>query len=81
MKSIILWFGKKYAISAVKEMVACNSEEVSTWTLKINKWIDKIEAVLKFLRDTSTRLADGDLTTDEAEEIISEAKELADTIV
>lgn len=81
MKTIALWFGKKYAISVVKEMVACNSEEVSTWTFRINKWIDKIESVLKFLRDVSTRLTDGDLSTEEAEEIISEAKELAETIV
>ena len=77
MKTLAIWFCKRYALSLVQDAVRAKSNEVATWATRIGQWIERFGLVVKYLASLSAKLADGELTKDEAEAALAEANELA----
>ena len=77
MKTLAIWFCKRYALSLVQDAVAAKSADVGKWATRIGQWIERFGLVVKYLASLSDKLADGELTKDEAENALKEANELA----
>lgn len=80
MKTLAIWFGKKYALSVVQDIIAAKKENVAEWAKRINIWIERIGKVVKFLGTLAEALEDGNLTKEEAEGAIADAKKLAEEV-
>ena len=77
MKSIIIWFAKKYALSAIQDAVDANKDEVGRWSQRIRVWLRYIGKVSVFLDQLAAKLEDGVLTAEEADVAVEEARTLA----
>ena len=80
MKTLAIWFGKKYALSLIQDAVSAKKEKVAKWATRIGVWIERIGYVAKFLGALADRLSDGVLTVGEADATITEAKQLAEQV-
>lgn len=80
MKTLAIWFGKKYALSLVQDAVSAKKDKVAKWAQRIAVWIERIGLVAKFLGSLADRLSDGVLTEAEAEMSVKEAKLLAEQV-
>ena len=80
MKTLAIWFGKKYALSLVQDAVSAKKDKVAKWSQRIAVWIERIGLVAKFLGALADRLSDGVLTEVEAEMSVKEAKQLAEQV-
>ena len=81
MKSIVIWFAKKYALDAVKDAVSAKSDDVSKWSKKVGVWLGKIRLMTAFLERLAERLSDGALSDAEAERTIEESQILAKEVM
>lgn len=81
MKTVAIYLAKKYAIGFVRSAVTAKKDKVSYWAKKVQTAAVKAEAVLMFLKVLAARLADGELTQEEASATVDEAKALATEIV
>lgn len=80
MKTLAIWFGKKYALSLIQDAVSAKKDKVAKWSQRIAVWIERIGYVAKFLGALADRLSDGVLTEAEAEMSVKEAKQLAEKV-
>ena len=80
MKTLAIWFGKKYALSLIQDAVSAKKDKVAKWATRIGVWIERIGYVAKFLGALAERLSDGEITSAEATDTISEAKQLAEQV-
>ncbi len=80
MKTLAIWFGKKYALSLVQDAVSAKKDKVAKWATRIGVWIERIGYVAKFLGSLAEKLSDGEITNDEAQSAIAEAKLLAEQV-
>ena len=80
MKTLAIWFGKKYALSLIQDAVSAKKEKVAKWATRIGVWIERIGYVAKFLGSLAEKLSDGEITSTEADAAISEAKQLAEQV-
>ena len=80
MKTLAIWFGKKYALSLIQDIVSAKKDKVSKWATRIGVWIERIGYVAKFLGSLAEKLSDGEITNDEAKSAIAEAKLLAEQV-
>ena len=77
MKTLAIWFARRYALSLVQDMVKAKSADVAKWAARIGVWIERFGLVAKYLATLSDRLADGELTDAEAKAALDEANALA----
>ena len=80
MKTLAIWFGKKYALSLIQDIVSAKKDKVSKWATRIGVWIERIGYVAKFLGSLAEKLSDGEFTTVEANSVLAEAKLLAEMV-
>lgn len=80
MKTLAIWFGKKYALSLVQDAVSAKKDKVAKWATRIGVWIERIGYVAKFLGSLAEKLSDGEITSAEANAAITEAKQLAEQV-
>ena len=80
MKTLAIWFGKKYAISLIQDAVSAKKDKVAKWAVRIGVWIERIGYVAKFLGSLAEKLSDGEITSAEADSAIKEAKQLAEQV-
>lgn len=80
MKTLAIWFGKKYALSLIQDAVSSKRDKVAKWATRIGVWIERIGYVAKFLGSLADKLSDGEITSDEANDAIKEAKLLAEQV-
>ena len=80
MKTLAIWFGKRYALSLIQDMVRAKADTVSRWSARVNLWAERAGLALTFLAELSDRLSDGELTRDEADATLAAALRLADEI-
>lgn len=80
LKSLAIYLAKKYAVAAVQDAVSAKKPEVSAIALKVSAYAQKAASIVAFLNALALRLADGELTDQEAADTIAEAKELAETV-
>ena len=74
MKTIVMWFVKKYALGAVQDAVSSKSDKVSAWSAKVGQWLAKARLVVAYLERLAERLKDGALTDEEADRTMEEAQ-------
>ena len=80
MKTLAIWFGKKYALSLIQDAVSAKKEKVAKWATRIGVWIERIGYVAMFLGSLAEKLSDGEITSAEASAAITEAKQLAEQV-
>ena len=80
MKTLAIWFCKRYALSLIQDAVKAKADTVALWATRIGVWIERIGLVVKYLAGLSDKLADGELTKEEAENALAEAKALAEQL-
>ena len=80
LKSLVIYFAKKYAVSAIQDAVKAKKPQVAEWATKITGYIVKANRAFAFLDALANRLADGELTDQEAADTIAEAKDIAESI-
>ena len=80
MKTLAIWFAKRYALSLIQDAVRAKSDTVAVWATRIGTWIERFGLVVRYLASLSDKLADGELTKDEAEAALNEAKALAEQL-
>ena len=81
MNWLVKWGVKRYALSIVNTALAQYNESVTTARAVVQKYIGKAEALLKFLKSLDSKLIDGKLTNEEADEICEEAVKLGEELV
>lgn len=77
MKWLVKWGVKKWLLDVVNKALAAYNVNIDRARAIVATAIAKIEAVIAFLKSLDAKLADGKLTEQEADEIISEATKLA----
>ena len=80
LKSLAIYLAKKYAIAAIQDAVKAKKPEVASIAVKVSAYAQKAASVVAFLNALAHRLADGELTDQEAADTICEAKDLAESI-
>lgn len=78
LKSLAIYLVKKYAVAAVKDAVSAKKPEVASVAAKVAVYAQKAVSIVTFLNVLAQRLADGELTDQEAADTIAEAKDLAE---
>lgn len=81
MNWLVKWGVKRYALSIVNTALAQYNESVKTAREVVVKYIEKVEALLKFLKSVDAKLIDSKLTNEEADEICEEAIRLGEELV
>ena len=81
MNWLVKWGVKRYALSIVNTALAQYNESVNTAREVVVKYIEKVEALLKFLKSVDAKLIDSKLTNEEADEICEEAIRLGEQLV
>jgi hypothetical protein len=80
MKSLVIWLVKKYALSAIKDAVSANKDKVAKYATATKTWLIRLDRITGLLSSLALRLVDGELTDEEAEEIITETNTILDSI-
>ena len=81
MNWLVKWGVKRYALSIVNTALSQYNESVNTAREVVVKYIAKAEVLLKFLKSLDSKLIDGKLTNEEADEICEEAVKLGEELV
>ena len=80
MKKLVVYLAKKYALSAVKDAVKANKDNVAKYATVVRTWTSRVRMVLTFLQVLADRLADGVLTDAEIEQTVTDAEALAEEV-
>ena len=76
MKWLISWGVKKYAVNIVNDALAKYNVNVDRARAIVATYANKLRLLLDFLDRLDKKLADGKLTEDEADALITDAKEI-----
>lgn len=81
MKTLIIWFAKKYLVSALNDVLEKYKDNVSTICEIISAWIRRLQIIVEELKMILARVSDGKIedeevlkSKDEIEAIIKEWK-------
>lgn len=74
MKWLINWGVKKYAVNIVNDALAKYNVNVDRARVIVAQYAGKLRLLLDFLDRLDKKLADGKLTEDEADALITDAK-------
>lgn len=74
MKWLINWGVKKYAVNIVNDALAKYNVNVNRARAIVAQYSNKLRLLLDFLDRLDKKLADGKLTEDEADALITDAK-------
>ena len=77
MNWLVKWGVKKWLVGVVDNALAKYNVNIDRARAIVATAIAKIEAVIAFLKSLDGKLADGKLTEEEADAIVSEAAKLA----
>ncbi len=69
---MLMWIIKRYAISAVNDVLKDYAENVDTVKDTLNLWISRIDKVLFALRSLLLKLDDNQITDEEVEKTVEE---------
>lgn len=75
-KSIIVNLGKKYAVSAVNDLLKKHKDDVAKITSTIDLWIDRLQKIVGQLKMINVRVADGIIEDKEIDDSIKEVESL-----
>lgn len=77
MNIIVKWAVKKYVLAIVNGALDKYNRNINVARAYVSRYASKVSALLRFLNSLDGKLADGKITEDEADEIVSEAVKLA----
>ena len=80
MKWLINWGVKKYAVNIVNDALATYNVNVDRARAIVAQYANKLRLLLDFLDRLDKKLADGKLTEDEADALITDAKEIGSAL-
>ena len=80
MNWLVKWGVKKWLVGVVDNALAKYNVNIDRARAIVATAIAKVEAVIAFLKSLDAKLADGKLTEEEADEIVAEAKKLAEEL-
>lgn len=80
MNWLVKWGVKKWLVGVVDNALAKYNVNIDRARAIVATAIAKVEAVIAFLKSLDGKLADGKLTEEEADEIVSEAVKLAEEL-
>ena len=75
-KSLIISLGKKYAVSAVNDLLKKHKDDVAKITSTIDLWIDRLQKIVGQLKMINVRVADGIIEDKEIDDSIKEIESL-----
>lgn len=75
-KSLIISLGKKYAVSAINDLLKQHKDDVSKVTSTINIWIDRLQKIVGQLKMINLRVADGLIEDKEIDDSVAEIESL-----
>ena len=76
MNWLVKWGVKKYVLEIVNKALAAYNVNIDRARAIVKTYSAKVKALLAFLDSLDAKLADGKLTEQEADEIVSEATKL-----
>ena len=77
MNILVKWGVKKYVLKIVNDALAAYNVNIDRARAIVARYTAKLKAAIAFLESLDAKLADGKLTEEEADEIVSEAVKLA----
>lgn len=81
MNIIVKWAVKKYVLNIVNGAIDKYNRNISVARAYVTAYIGKIEALLAFLKGLDAKLADGQITEQEADALVEEATNLGKSLV
>ena len=76
IKSIVINLGKKYAVSAVNDLLKQHKDDVAKIASTIDLWIDRLQKIVSQLKKINIRVADGVIEDKEIDDSVKEIESL-----
>lgn len=76
MKTLIIYFAKKYVVSALNDVLEKYKDNVSMICEIISTWIRRLQCIIEELKMILARVSDGKIEDDEIKESIKEVEKL-----
>lgn len=76
MKTIILFFAKRYIVSALNDLMQKYNGNVTKTSEVIGIWIERLQAIVGQLKRINERISDGKVEDQEIDDSISEIEAL-----
>lgn len=77
MKSLVIYLGKKYIISAINDLLEKYKNNVSVICETLEFWIERLQVIIEEMKKILARVSDGKIENDEVK---SCQDEIADII-
>lgn len=75
-KNLIISLGKKYAVSAVNDLLKKHKDDIAKISSTINVWVDRLQKIVGQLKMINLRVADGLIEDKEIDDSIAEIESL-----
>ena len=76
MKSLIIYLGKKYVISAINDTLEKYKDNVSEISGKLELWIKRLQIIIEELKNILSRISDGKIEDKEVKEAVKEISDI-----
>ena len=76
MKSLIIYLGKKYVISAINDTLEKYKDNVSEISGKLELWIKRLQIIIEELKNILSRISDGKIEDKEVKESVKEISDI-----
>lgn len=80
MNIIVKWGVKKFVLNIVNGAIDKYNRNITVARVYVTTYIGKIEALLAFLKGLDAKLADGQITEQEADALVEEAANLGKSL-
>lgn len=76
MKTLIIYFAKKYLVKELNDILKQHEDDVAKVTATIDKWINRLQKIIKQLKALNNRVLDCNIDDDEVKDTIAEVEQL-----
>lgn len=76
MKTLILYFAKRYIIGSINDFLKSHKNDVESISKTVDVWTLRLEKIIEQLKRINTRISDGQIETSELSDSIKEVEEL-----
>lgn len=76
MKTLIVYFAKKYVISALNDLLEKYKDNVAEISGTLELWIKRLQVIVEELKTILSRVSDGKIDSDEIEESVKEIEQI-----
>ena len=72
MKTVILYFAKKYIVKSLQELFVKHKDDIVKISQTTTTWIERLKKIVECLSKINERVSDGILDDDEIQDSVSE---------